>query len=217
MDAIPNINHLHFLRSHTFLRNFPIDSFCSDFNYQIPINNFICYNVGLINGNKYVQSFQILSMFTTGINSYFIRWWNTAFYEDDPDCLSSSCEFWIHSGISLRKNFFLFEDRFSLFRSSFLYDPKQGLFFRLFSIEKFFQSNEKIPNSKIFSSPCKYFMYKKRPLRGKSKRNLPKKELGKYLNLILKDCNYQNSLEKTYPALFLEIGKVLIDQNGNSS
>lgn len=206
----PQFEQLSFLSNNFFLRNFSIESFCEYHEYEIPINEYVCYNVGLINGKKYVQSFQILARFLTGINSFHIRWWNTSFVKSEEDLEKiDHCDFWVHSGISLRKNFFLFEDRFSLFRSSFLYDTNQKIFFRLFALEKFFKCPETTPQLKIYSSPCKFFLFKQRPCRGRPKRNHPKKELKKYLNLILKECNYQNTLQKENPTLFLEITKTL--------
>jgi len=205
----PNYEQIEYLRNNHFIRNLRIDTICEKYDFQIPINEFVCYNVGLINGKKYVQSFQIIARFVTGINSFLIKWWNTAFCDNDFCYENTYCQFWVHSGISLRKNFFLFEDRFSLFRSSFLYDQRQRVFYRLFTLEKFFKCPEIIPLSKIYSSPCKYFLYKPHPCRGKPKRNQSKKELKKYLNLILKECNYQNSLQREYPSLFLEINKTI--------
>lgn len=217
MEIFPNIECIHFLRTNVFIRNPSIDSFCARYNYQIPISNFICYNVGFINGEKHVQSFRILSNLSTGINSFYIQWWNTVFVFQEEDIPNESVQFWVHSGISLRKNFFLFEDRFSLFRSSFIFDEKNKIFFRLFLIEKFFHYEKNNIPTLIYTTPSKWFLFRPRKSNGIRKRNNHKqKELIKYLKLILRECNFQNCLETLHPSLFKEIKKIL-KENGNST
>jgi hypothetical protein len=217
MEIFPNIDHIYFLRNNIFIRNPSIDNFCRNYNYEIPISNFVCYNVGFIKGEKHVQSFRLLSNISSGINSFYIQWWNTMFVFNQDDIVDDSVSFWVHSGISLRKNFFLFEDRFSLFRSSFIYDEKNKLFIRLFLIEKFFIYQKTFICKKIFTTPSKCFLFRQRKNNGIRKRNNHKqKDLIRYLKSIIKECNFQNSLENQYPTLFEEIKKIL-KQNGNSS
>lgn len=207
----PNKNHIDLLLKQHFIRNNGNEFILRRYNFCIPLHEIICYNVGFLNGKKHIQTFCILEGYTTGISSFKIRWWNTIF-SDEETPITDFVEFWVHSGISLRKNFFLFEDRFSLFRSSFFFCEQENVFVRLSSIEKYLFFPEIIPYQKIFSSPTKIFYSHNLTFRKKTKRNKQKSPLKGYLKKILVDCNYQNTLEKKFPSFLVELHKILNDE-----
>jgi hypothetical protein len=207
MAITPNNDHIFFLKNNHFLRNPPIDTFVKRLNNQISLSQYICYNVGYINDKKFIQSFQILNFHTTGIQNYRIRWWNTAFI-DENSIISDYVDFWVHSGSALRTNFFLFEDRFSLFRSTFIYDTISETFFRLFTIENFLVKNELFPLEKIYHSPSKFNYIQKRKKSSPPKKCIHK-TVRKHLKNFLKQFASSNILEKKYAPLFREIGLIL--------
>lgn len=215
MSLIPNQEHLVFFRQTHFVRNAPIDDFVNRVSKKIILADYMCYNVGYINDKKFIQSFQILKAHITGIQNYYIRWWNTAFSYSEEDASLDYTEFWVHSGSALRKNFFLFEDRFSLFRSTFLFDPISETFFRLFTIEQYLVLNESLPNGKIYHSPSRYNFRQKKEKSTNRKKN-SHKNVQKQLQLFLKHFISCNSLEKNYAPLFREI-HLILQSDGKST
>jgi len=215
----PNFRNLNYLIKNNFIRNQTLDNFIESNNNSIELKNFICYTKGLIDDIVVVQAFSINKSYTTGIQSYEITWWNT-FCIDSQEEINNiePITFWVHSGMSLRKNFFMFTDRFNLFKSTFIFDKITGVSYRLFEIKEYLNFNEFLPvNTKIFNNPTKFFIFKKinRKRNISRKRKSPTK-LIKLLLLIKKKCNFQNCLTRHYPKLLIEIDKIINDGNTTS-
>ena len=102
-----------FLATHQFIRNFSVESMIENNNDHFLKNNLIWYCVGTIENKRYVHCIQFLKKTPRpGITSYLIRWYNTAPFSNLPlDSIPQRfdyTEFWFHSGVALRKNFFIF-------------------------------------------------------------------------------------------------------------
>lgn len=215
----PNIKHIKFLIKNNFIRNQEIDLFLEDNNNSLEIKNFICYTKGIIDDLTVIQSYRINKTYTTGIQSFEITWWDT-FNVDTQEEIDSiePITFWVHSGMSLRKNFFLYTDRFNLFKSSFIFDIITDVSYRLFEIKDYLVFNEVIPiDLKIFNKPNKFFKFKKI----NKKRNINKKrkstsKLHKLLTTIKRKCNFQNCLIRHYPKFYIELEKILADGNSTT-
>lgn len=210
MSVSPEFEKIHFLKNNHFIRNPSIDEFVKRLDFKINLTNYICYNVGYIDNVKLIQSFQIIGVCTTGIQYYKIRWWNTAFsLSDDEIKLQSTADFWVHSGVALRKNFFLFEDRFSLFRSSFLYDPLCGSFFRLFTLQDFLHIDELVPSQKIYHSPSKYTLFRVPRKKMHCRKKSSYKKIHNHLILLANQFKSCNSLQLQFSSLFREINLII--------
>jgi len=192
-------------------------------NQNILDNNLIWYCVGIINHKRYVHCIRFLNRTPKpGITSYFIQWFNTAPFshlhlDEIPDYFESTC-FWVHSGVALRKNFFLFEDRMSLLRSTFYYDIKKQTFYRMAFLLPYLEIPEEIPTNKIiFTSSLKSYIYVKRVKKTSyNAKERQKSEFCKSLRKFFHSHNCQGYIEKSYPKLFQEVVKIIF-QDGDST
>lgn len=196
------------------LKNFCSFNFLERHNFKINLNDFICYTIGNSNGRKYVNCFKFLGQNCTyKLKNYYIKWWNTGTFETiDNDTIFESIEFWIHSGMTLRKNFFNYDDRMSLFRTTFIYDSLNQTFFRLSYINCYLFIPE-LDNFKsiIFSKPQKYYINDKNKLKNKKiishhkPKNLQLIEIQKKLRVIISNKSYRYLLKSQHNKLFDEI------------
>jgi hypothetical protein len=211
-----NIHSIEYLSNHSFIRNYSIENFVRENNFQIELSNYTLYSVGIIQNIRIVHMIKILGQCpSAGVTSYYIEWFNVASFSVDELIYKSeeiqSCSFWVHSGVALRKNFFLFEDRMSLFKSTFLFDPRSKCHFRLAILQPYLKINSTLNiHSPMFSSPCKIFLSGHR----KNKATRPIKNyklhsLQKNLKKVLKLNNTFSYLEQSHPRLFEEITKII--------
>lgn len=205
-------NFLFLLNTYS-IRNHSPAPLCKRFHYKIPISTFYCYSVGIINGIKRIQIFKIINQLVTGIKTYKIQWWNTAFTEYSYINLNESeavC-FWVHSGGSLKKNFFLFEDKLNIFKSTYIFDRENSQFFRLMSLQNYFYFEEKIEkiNEYIYTSPHKVHKQKKiTEKRLKNNKNKEIHQIKKISSKLLNDYNMRNCLINQFPVLFKELDRI---------
>lgn len=205
----PDIDCIVYLTRNSFLRNYSFDRFLEKNKNEIPLQNFICYTTGIADGKRVVNAFRIMYQSSNSkIKSYYIEWWNTAAFDVYfPHTQFKSVSFWVHSGMTLRKNFFLYDDRMSLFRSTFIYDMYSGNYYRLSSLNHFIQIPEKSNfREQIFSQPGKcYYYQKERKASPKDHRTPIEKEIKKLLEKITHKKNLVTYIKKSSPRLFEEI------------
>lgn len=206
-------NFLFLLTSYSIKNHSPA-GVCQRYDYKIPISNYYCYSVGSINGTKRIQIFRIINQLVTGINTYKIQWWNTAFTEYSYINLdeSESVCFWVHSGGSLKKNFFLFEDKLNLFKSTYIFDRESSQFYRLMVFQKYFYFEEKILKitDYIYTDYCK--KHKQKVITEKRIKNIKNKgciQIRKIANKLLNDYYLRNCLINQFPDLFREFHKIV--------
>lgn len=203
---LPNHDCIRFLMNHSYFKNFPPAPLLSDYNYQFPLHEFICYCVGYIDGYRTVQCIRILNKIPSNkISSILIQWYSPNFEEN------KSCQFWVNSGVCLKYNFFKFEDKLSFFRSTFIYSPKLNQYFRLSSLYHFLVIPERQPkNELIFHAPQKSYLYKKNlhtSIENVNERK--KKEVKKTCQSFLKKHNLANFLQTNFPNLFYELEQIV--------
>jgi hypothetical protein len=213
---------ISYLATHPFIRNHSAPHLFSQ-SYWKDTNFHVWYCVGIIEGKRYVHCIRMLKKTPKpGITSYFIEWFNTAPYSNSP--LSKipkhfdSCCFWVHSGVALRKNLFLFQDRMSFIRSTFYYDSETCLFYRMSLLITYLDNNEAIPTQlKIFTSVEKWYIYQKRIKKRKYDDSLRKKnDCIRNLKKFIEHNNHHHFLEETYPKLFEE-AQLIVSKHGNST
>lgn len=208
-----------YLQQNAFIRNISFEALLDRHNNQIPLETYMCYTVGLVDSKRVVNAFQFLYQSTnTKIKSYYIRWWNTAAHPAIHfQTEFESIEFWVHSGMTLRKNFFLYDDRMSLFRSTFIYDPSVSYYFRLININDYISIPLKSNyQQQIFTSPTKFnYNFKHSQTQIKIAHEIERKQIVKILGKIVGTRNLKRHIEKVSPSLFSEINSFI--QNGNSS
>lgn len=215
---VPDIFCIQYLQENTFVRNIQFDRLLDRHNNKIPLQNYICYTVGIVGTKRIVHAFQFLFQSSnTKITSYYIRWWNTAAHETITfQTEFQQVNFWVHSGMTLRKNFFLYEDRMSLFRSTFIYDPSYGYYFRLINLVDYIEIPIKSNfQQQIFTAPTKFtYNFKHKINKVNLDRENQRKHISKILNKILLSRNLKSYVEKVSPSLFREINLFLL--NGNT-
>lgn len=214
---------ISYLAQNQFLRNPNVHHFVELSEEDLEENNLMWYCVGTIGDKRFVHTLQFLARTgKPGITSYFIRWYCTAPYshytiQEMPDNFDY-VDFWVHSGVALRKNLFLFEDRLSLVRSTFCFHNRLKQFFRLSHVHPFLKIPERVPhNVPIYSSLIKKYYYQKKNSRvlvdrGDKKR----KDLSRHLKKIVEIYNVGKYMEKEFPKLFQEM-EIIISKNGNPS
>ena len=216
---VPDPLCIQFLQANAFIRNIPFDRLLDRYRNVIPLDTFVCYTVGIVDSKRIVNAFQFLyESSNTKIKSYYIRWWNTAtFLNVDFKSEFDSIEFWVHSGMTLRKNFFLYDDRMSLFRSTFIYDHHSNYYYRLINLVDYIQIPSKSNfQQQIYISPQKYnYNFKHNKVKNKKCGESEKKQISKCLTKIVNARNLKSYLEKVSPSLLQEIDLFL--QHGNSS
>lgn len=206
---------LQYLSSHHFIRNSNFENFIHRNNGMITADKHIFYCVGLIRNIRIVHAVRLLAVSESpGITAYYIEWFNTActpIQEINKDTMFESIRFWVHSGVALRKNFFLFEDRMSLLKSSFIFDPLENKYHRLLYLLPYIHFNtvctDRIP---IYNSLDKvYFRRKKAYDQEEKKEDRKKVLLKKSLRKLVKSHNQFNFLQREYVKLFEEIERVI--------
>lgn len=210
----PDNERIQYLAKTNFIRNPSTDELlrCNDF--EIDLTSYICYCVGIIEEKRYVHCIQILSKTPSpGITSYQIKWWNTACYclnDNNDEVQYEATSFWVHSGVALRKHFFLFQDRMSLIRSTFIYDSNTEQYYRICSLTPYLYIPIISPNGMpIYTSPKKTYCYHKVIKKGECEvRNKQRYNTKKYLKKFVKQFNHFSFLEEEYPRLFEEIIKI---------
>jgi len=202
MNHQPDEACITFLTKHHYLKNPSPAEFIKKYNYRIPLDEFICYCVGLIDYKRSVQCIRILKKIPTEkITTMFIEWFNPS----SPH--TQSIQFWVNSGVCLKRLFFINEDQLNFFRSSFIYDPSSEQYFRLSNLMNFIKLNEINPQGeKIYSSPKRNHLYKKElnvnPERISDKR---KRDFKKSINHLLRRHNIDGFIELHYPNIFKEV------------
>lgn len=215
---VPDYFCIQFLQQNSFIRNISIDRLLDKHNNVIPLHNYICYTVGIVDSKRVVNAFQFLfESSNTKIKSYYIRWWNTAAFETISFRTEyESIDFWVHSGMTLRKNFFLYEDRMSLLRSTFIYDPSSSYYFRLINLIDYILIPPKSNyQQQIYTSPSKFsYNYKHNSTKSKENTSIEEKQIAKILKKLIQSRNLKMHLEKVSPSLFHEINRYI--NHGNS-
>lgn len=220
----PNYNLINYLINSNCIKNYCSYNFAERNNFKINLTDFICYTLGNSNNRKYVNCFKFLGESCNyKLKNYYIRWWNSGCFEDiDQNVIFDYVDFWVHSGMTLRKNFFNYEDRMSLFRTTFIYDELTQTFFRLSQLSSFIVIPEMIIfKNIIFSSPEKYYYIEKikknKKEIKKSNKNKQLEEIQKKLNKIIVNKNYKYLIKKYNNKLFEELENFINLQNGDTT
>lgn len=192
------------LTNQAYIKNVSTEALLQDFQYKIPIEKFICYCIGNVKGRKSIQCLRILKKTPSEkITTMFVEWFH-------PTHKKQTIQFWVGSGVSLKKFFFLHEDQLNFFRSTFIYYPELCKFFRLASIQNFLEIMEINPMGKfIFSSPIKCHGYKRRIEidSGKQSRKR-KKDFVKGVKYFIKKYNVDNYISTYELSLMQELRKI---------
>jgi len=204
-NLLPDPACMDFLCSQSYLRNDPPLHILQDHHFQLPLHTFICYCIGMYQDEKSVQCIQILQKTTSPkFNNFLVKW----FHPDDPH---QHVTFWVNSGASLKKHFFLFTDKINFFRSTFIHYPEMDKYFRLSSLMDFFKIPESTPlQEKIYHTPIKFHLFKPLPTSSSDKKkNTSKREQGlkrTILKIFRQDVDHY--LQRKYPSLFQELLKI---------
>jgi hypothetical protein len=218
---LPSPSCIHFLANHSFIRNYNA-SHLFDTNVWKDTDIFIWYCVGIIYRKRYVHCIRFLKKSPKpGITSYLIEWFNTAPYsqldQNEIPLHFDSVQFWVHSGVALRKNLFLFQDRMSLIRSTFYFDECTKLFYRMSVLLQYLNISEEIPRQvRIFTSFNKYYYFQKRNKKRKFDENEKKRtDFLKALRKFIENHNHRHFIETNYIKLFEESQSILLT-HGNT-
>lgn len=200
----PSVLLINLLLSKNYVKNLSTYNFLERNNYKIEINNYICYCVGIANNKKQIHCFQILGANSNNkLRNLKIKWWNISYLKPQFDYV----EFWVYSNLSLKKNFFLYEDRMSLFRSTFIYDEVSESFFRLSSLSSYLHFPEMFEvNDFIFISPDENYFSKNKNICNKQEQKNPIfNEIEKKLTKLIENQIYKNYIKKNHKKLFDEL------------
>jgi len=214
----PDLDCIEFLKHQSYLRNELPYNLLQDYNYKFPLGHFVCYCVGMYDDDKHVHCIQFLKKSSSyKLSHFYVRW----FHPENP---SLSICFWVNSGASLKKHFFLFTDKLNFFRSTFLYYPEMEKYYRLSSLldyitlpechsplrEKIYQSPFKfsIPHFKERGKMNRGRVIKSEGSLGKAGKRKKEMHLQKTVRkLILGDLDHY--LHRKYAALFVEMMKII--------
>lgn len=203
---IPSKENLKFLQTNKYIRNTPLNNFLINNNYEIIISNYILYCCGTISNIRLINALRIKEATnTTDIVAYHIEWFNTSLYDNyDENIEFEKTTFWVHSGAALRKNFFIYEDKMSFLKSTFLFDQQTSSFYRLYNIYEFikfnFISNQVIT---IYTSPHKKIIKSIHEIRNEKLTILYKKRIFlKEFQKLINTHNNLNFIEKNFNQLF---------------
>lgn len=189
------------------VRNPPDHIFQTNYPNFPSISNFICYIVGQVKGTRIAHSIRILQKLPTDdtLTTFHLQWFNYFDEKDEP------IQFWVHSGVTLRKFFFMHEDKLSFLRASFIYDEKSNQFFRLSNIFQYLYVEETNPkNSPIYRSPSKYYIYvRTKFISMEEKTKKRKKEFISSLKKTIRKHNGDNFVEMYFPKLFQEYNSLI--------
>jgi hypothetical protein len=213
---------LSYLANHHFIRNYPLTPFTQS-SSLFSFFDKVWYCIGIIEGERYIHAVRFLNKTPKpGITSYYIEWFNTSPFSrlsiDEMPSHFESVHFWVHSGVALRKNFFLFEDRMSLIRSCFYYDEGTRLFYRMSSLISYLDIPDAIPtNLKIYTTVLRFYCFQKR-IKKRNYDDLSKKksDFVRCLKKFVECHNQRHFFQLTYPKLF-EQAQFIICKDGNSS
>jgi hypothetical protein len=216
---------IEYLSKNSFVRNYSCNEFVFEKNFEIHLHNLYCYCVGIVDKQRIVHVIKILNQkCSPGVTSYYIEWYDIACYtleeifEMDLELSIKSIKFWVHSGVALRKNFFLYEDRMSLLKSTFIYDRKRNLYYRLNNLLPYINQNKSMTLNKnvpIFSSLQKvtYITKKTKDLNKKnnkqSNEDIQLISLQKTLKKLTSNFNSFGYLERNHLRLFKEINIII--------
>lgn len=218
-----DFKHIEYLTKNSFLRNVFCSEFIQENNFRVNLSQYFCYCVGIIQGERIVNVVKILHQHRSpGVTSFLIQWYNVSCFKLDELAKMNLIEdlesvtFWVHSGVALRKNFFIYDDRMSLLKSTFIFDEKRNQYYRLHHLQPYTFNEQLHPlNSPIYSSVNKTtFAARRTNIRekydeNKSNEDLPIKALKKTLRGVLKEHNSFSYIETKYPRLFKEISIVI--------
>lgn len=206
-ELAPDSDCVDYLTNHSYIKNHPPETLLKEFNYKIPLDRFVCYCVGIIGDERKVQCIRILQKRPSDkITTMLIEWYNPQNQGEGGDKI----QFWVNSGICLKRHFFLFEDKLSFFRSTFIYFPEIEQYYRLQSIFNFIEIPQVNPvNMKIYVTPLKKYCYKK-PVNYSYEKseNKKRKEIEKAVTRVFKKVSIDPYFEQHYPVLFKEMRKL---------
>lgn len=206
-ELTPDQECIDFLTNHSYIKNFSPVSILKDHQFRIPIEQFICYCVGMIDSERTVQCIRIHQKIPSEkITSMQIQW----FYPNHPE--KGSILFWVNSGVCLKRQFFLYQDQLNFFRSTFIYYPEMQKYFRLSTFTNYISIPEVNPlGEPIYNSPFKCYRYNKQLTNHPGKIHEKKKrEFRKAMVNTLKKHNIDSFMEIYYPHLFKEISAILL-------
>lgn len=201
------------MRLNSIKNQCPYD-FLQRHNLRINLVDFVCYTIGNYQGEKYINCFKFLGESCCyKLRNYYIRWWNNATFESiNNNTIFSSVDFWVHSGMTLRKNFFNYDDRMSLYRTTFIYDENSDSFFRLSYISSYLViPSIDLNQTKVYKSIDKYNYIEKRKknkrqdILSQNIKNPQILEIQKKLSKIINNKIYKFIIKKQNTKLFEEI------------
>lgn len=207
VDMEPDEECIHFLTTHSYLKNFPPHNLLEDHHYKLPLSHFICYCVGIVDQQRVVQCIRILQKTPSDkITTMKIEWYG----KEKNSNQWEKTQFWVNSGVCLKKQFFLFQDKLNFFRSTYIYYPEMQRYYRLSSFFDYMDIQEDNPlGEQIYNSPIKSHTFKNVVVKCNEKiAERRRKEMKKSLMMIMKK-NIDNYLEINYPNLFREIEKII--------
>lgn len=193
---------IEFLIKHHYIKNFSPECLLADFRYQIPLSQFICYCVGIVNCKKAVHCLRIIQKTPSEkITTMSIEW--ILFHNEEQRTI----QFWVSSGVSLKRNFFCHEDQLNFFRSTFIFYPELGRYYRLSNILNFISLQEINPmGESVYTTHLKYHHYKKRIdiVEGGNTRKR-KKEFKKAIKKLTLKFNVDGYIEKYHPTFYKQV------------
>lgn len=211
----PSIYVVNYLTNTQFIRNLSLDQLLSD-NPTIPISQYICYSVGIVDGHRIVNIIQILKQTPpNGVLSFYIRWYMPKYNNPIDDQTDDFMEFdyvdfWVHSGVALRKKFFYAEDRMSFLRSTFMHNPSSDSLYRLSFIWPWVTLTQENPlGYPIFNKPGLSYIYKKKIKNKHDKNDRKAIDFKKHCKRLLKSHNHSSYVEKNFPSFYKEIIKII--------
>jgi hypothetical protein len=207
VDVEPDDECIEFLTTHSYLKNFPPHNLLEDHKYKLPLSHFICYCVGIIDQRRVVQCIRILQKIPSDkITTMKVEWYG----RKNNDGTWEKTQFWVNSGVCLKKQFFLFQDKLNFFRSTYIYYPEMQKYYRLSSFFYYMDVKECNPlGEQIYNSPMKSHTFKNAVVKCCEKiEERRKREIKKGLMTIMRR-NIDNYLENQYPNLFREIVNIL--------
>jgi len=216
-EVFPEEECIQHLENQKYIRNDLPSHILRDHGYRFPLHQFCCYCVGIIDGEKVVECIQILFKSNTEkLSQFCLRWFH-------PIKRNKSVIFWVNSGASLKKNFFLFTDKLNFFRSTFLYYPEMDTYFRLSSLLDYIYLPkwESKRNHPIYQTPLKFSMYdppsffkKRNSISSKQTNSTGGKKLKREHHfrkslIKLSSNDFDHFLHRKYPEVFHEIDRLI--------
>lgn len=204
-NILPEQECIDYLTNNSYIKNFSPHNLLEDHQYKLPLSLFICYCVGIINQQRVVQCIRILKKSPSDkITTMKVEWYNL------EGGRWSKIQFWVNSGVCLKKQFFLFQDKLNFFRSTYVYYPEMQTYYRLSCFFDYLGIEEVNPlGEQIYNSPNKSHTFKNFVVKSQEKTSERKrKEIKKGLTTFMRK-NIDNYFEMNYPNLFREISKIV--------